>query len=57
VNKGKFKGLEKVSFTYSNSDKSQKMSLVNYNLRESGTGDNKTDIISDYMITYALYGY
>jgi hypothetical protein len=47
VTKGKYHGLKKVRFTHSNSDKTCKLSLVNYNLRESGTGDNKTDIISD----------
>jgi hypothetical protein len=47
VTKGKYQGLEKVSFSHGNSDKTCKLSLINYNLRESGTGENDTEIISD----------
>jgi hypothetical protein len=47
VNKGKYKVIEKVGFTHSKNDKMHILSLVDYNLRKSGMGDNKMDIISD----------
>jgi hypothetical protein len=60
VKEGKCKGQEKVSFSHSNSDKTHKLSLVNYNLCELGTGANKTDIISDphdHLCTVRLLKY
>jgi hypothetical protein len=56
VSKGKYQCLEKVSFSHGNSDKTCKLSLINYILRESGTGDNDTDIISD-LCTVGLLKY
>jgi hypothetical protein len=60
VTKGKYQGLEKVSFSQGNSDKTCKLSLINYSLSESGTGENDTDIISDphdYLCTVRLRKY
>jgi hypothetical protein len=37
MKEGKYRGLEMVLFTHNNTDKTQKLSLLNYNLRESGT--------------------
>jgi hypothetical protein len=53
-------GHEKVSFSDSNSDKTCKLSLFNYNLCELGTGENETDIISDphdHLCTVRLLKY
>jgi hypothetical protein len=47
VTKGKYQGLDKVSFSHGNIGKTCKLSLINYSLRESGTGKNDMDIISD----------
>jgi hypothetical protein len=47
VTKGKYQGLEKVSFSHGNSDRTCMLSLTNYNLRESGTGKNDRNIVSD----------
>jgi hypothetical protein len=60
VTNGKYQGLEKVSFSHGNSDKTCKLSLINYSLRESGTGKNDTDIISDphdHLCTVRLLKY
>jgi hypothetical protein len=56
VNKGMYKCLEKESITHCNSDKTHKLSLVECDLRESGTGDNKTYII-DHLCTACLQKY
>jgi hypothetical protein len=60
VRERKYKAHEKVSFSHSKSDKTHKLSFVNYNLRESGTGENETDIISDphdHLCTACLLKY
>jgi hypothetical protein len=60
VTKGKYQCLKKVSFSHSNSDKTCKLSLTNYNLRESGTGEKDTNIISDphdHLCTVRLLKY
>jgi hypothetical protein len=60
VTKGMYQGVEKVSFSHGNSDKTCKLSLTNYNLHESGTGENDMDIISDpnnYLCTLCLLKY
>jgi hypothetical protein len=47
VNKGEVHGSQESRFSHNNCDKTQKLILVNCNLRESVTGENKTDIISN----------
>jgi hypothetical protein len=47
MKEGKYRGLEMVSFTHNNTDKTQKLSLVNYKLRESGTEGTDTNIVKD----------
>jgi hypothetical protein len=60
VSEGKYQVLEKVNFSHSYSDKTCKLSLINYSLRESGTDKNDTDIISDphdHLCTVCLLKY
>jgi hypothetical protein len=47
MKEGKYRGLEMVLFTHNNTYKTQKLSLVNYNLRESGTDCTDINIVSD----------
>jgi hypothetical protein len=46
MKEGKYRGLEMVWFTHNNTDKTQKLSLVNYNLCESGTDGTDTNIVN-----------
>jgi hypothetical protein len=60
MKEGKYRGLEMVSFTCNNTDKTQKLSLVNYNLGESGTDRTDTNIASDsnnHLCTVRLLKY
>jgi hypothetical protein len=60
MKEGKYHGLEMVLFTHNNTDKTQKLSLVNYNLRKSGTDGADTNIVSDpnnHLCTVRLLKY
>jgi hypothetical protein len=47
MKEGKYCGLEMVWFTNNNTDKTQKLSLVNYNLSEYGADGTDTNIVSN----------
>jgi hypothetical protein len=58
MNKGKYRGLEMVSFAQNNTDKTQKLSLVNYNLHESGTDGTDSNIDpNNHLCTVHLLKY